>query len=98
MAVPETPNRVLVAPAGLELSLDDAKVRREMRVVASKLARGAACRRAEWIEGELVGGVIEAGERWHLGYPDGESVGGPEHVRCNTSAPSRLRRRVKRGR
>jgi hypothetical protein len=31
------------------------------------------------------------GEKWHLGHPDGESVGGPEHVACNTGAPSRLR-------
>jgi hypothetical protein len=43
-----------------------------------------------------VGGLIEPGERWHLGHPDGESVGGPEHVRCNTGAPSRLRARVQR--
>jgi hypothetical protein len=63
-----------------------------------RCARGAACRRAEWIDGELVGGLIDPGESWHLGHPDGESVGGPEHVRCNTGAPSRLRGRVKQGR
>ena len=56
-------------------------------------ARGAACKRAELVDGELVGGFIEPEERWHLGHADGESVGGPEHVACNVGAPSRLRRR-----
>ena len=68
--------------------------RRLAPVVASGLvrcARGAACRRRELVDGELVGGLIRAGERWHLGHADGESVGGPEHVACNTGAPSRLR-------
>ena len=63
-------------------------------VVASGLvrcARGAACERAELVDGFYVGGFILPGERWHLGHADGESVGGPEHVRCNTGAPSRLR-------
>jgi hypothetical protein len=63
-----------------------------------RCARGAACKRAEPVGGELVGGVIRPGERWHLGHPDGESVGGPEHVACNTAAPSRLRARAKLGR
>ena len=61
-----------------------------------RCARGAACRRAELVDGVLVGGFIEPGERWHLGHPDGESVGGPEHVRCNTGAPQRLRAESKR--
>lgn len=56
-----------------------------------RCARGAACRRAECLDGNLVGGLITHDERWHLGHPDGESVGGPEHVACNTGAPSRLR-------
>lgn len=69
-------------------------------LVASDLvrcARGAACRRREFVDGELVGGLILAGEQWHLGHPDGESVGGPEHVACNTGAPSRLRGSARRG-
>jgi hypothetical protein len=61
-----------------------------------RCARGPACRRAELLDGELVGGFILPTERWHLGHPDGESVGGPEHVRCNTGAPSRLRGRLRR--
>jgi hypothetical protein len=51
-----------------------------------RCARGAACRFAE---GEL-GGFLHRGEPWQLGHPDGESVGGPEHVACNAGAPSRL--------
>jgi hypothetical protein len=62
-----------------------------------RCARGPACRFPEMVDGELVGGLIRAGEPWHLGHPDGESVGGPEHVLCNTSAPSRLRSQRKRG-
>jgi len=56
-----------------------------------RCARGAACRRAEYVDGELVGGLILPEEPWHLGHPDEESVGGPEHRACNTGAPSRLR-------
>ena len=62
-------------------------------LVASGLvrcARGAACRRSELVGEEILGGFILPGERWHLGHPDGESAGGPEHVVCNTGAPSRL--------
>ena len=61
-----------------------------------RCARGAACRRAELVDGVLVGGFIEPTELWHLGHADGESVGGPEHVACNTGAPSRLRARARR--
>ena len=38
-----------------------------------RCARGAACKRAELVDGEFVGGFIEPGERWHLGHPDGEA-------------------------
>ena len=62
-----------------------------------RCARGAHCLRAEWVDGELVGGLILPGEPWHLGHPDDESVGGPEHRRCNVGAPRggglRMRRR-----
>ena len=71
--------------------------KRWVPAVASGLvrcARGPACRRAEFVDGELLGGFIEPGEPWHLGHPDGESIGGPEHRSCNTAAPSRLRARV----
>ena len=61
-----------------------------------RCARGAACKRAELVNGVLTGGIIEPGEKWHLGHPDSESVGGPEHVGCNCAAPSRLRARVSR--
>ena len=70
--------------------------RRLSPVVSSGLvrcARGAACKRREMVDGQFVGGFIRPGERWHLGHADGESVGGPEHVACNTGAPSRLRAR-----
>ena len=73
--------------------------RRLTPAVASGLvrcARGAACRRRELVDGELVGGLIRPGERWHLGHPDGESIGGAEHVACNTGAPSRLRGKMRR--
>jgi hypothetical protein len=60
-----------------------------------RCARGAACSRAELVDGRRVGGLILPGEAWHLGHPDGESVGGPEHVRCNVGAPSRLRRKLR---
>jgi hypothetical protein len=61
-----------------------------------RCARGAGCRRAEIVDGTIVGGLIEPGEKWHLGHPDGESVGGPEHEACNTGAPSRLRAQWRR--
>ena len=56
-----------------------------------RCARGAACKRSELVDGERVGGLIDPLEPWHLGHADGESVGGPEHVSCNTGAPMRLR-------
>ena len=63
-----------------------------------RCARGGACRRSELVDGELLGGLIEPTERWHLGHPDGESTGGPEHVRCNVGAPQRLRAGRRMGR
>ena len=70
----------------------------EPRVAAGvvRCARAAACVYAELVDGELVGGLIHQGEPWHLGHPDGESAGGPEHRRCNVGAPQRQRAR-KRG-
>jgi hypothetical protein len=59
-----------------------------------RCAAGACCEYAEVVDGELVGGLIHAGEQWHLGHPDDESVGGPEHVRCNSGRPQRRRGRV----
>jgi len=56
-----------------------------------RCARGAACREAEWVDGELVGGIIRG--PWDLGHPAGESRGGPECRACNRAAPSRLRAR-----
>ena len=35
---------------------------------------------------------ISLDEPWHLGHPDGETPGGPEHARCNLTAPARLRK------
>ena len=61
-----------------------------------RCARGADCLRAELVDVQCVGGFIRPGERWHLGHPDGESAGGPEHVRCNAGAPSRSRARLGR--
>ena len=61
-----------------------------------RCARGAACGRAELIGTEKVGGLIRPGEPWHLGHADGESVGGPEHRRCNTGAPIRLQAEARR--
>jgi hypothetical protein len=58
-----------------------------------RCARGEACRRAEVVDGERLGGLILPTERWHLGHVDEESSGGPEHVACNTGAPMRLRAR-----
>lgn len=58
-----------------------------------RCARGRACRYAELVDGEWVGGIIKPGTPWHVGHPDGESVGGAEHVVCNVSAPMRLRAR-----
>ena len=68
--------------------------RRLMPTVATgtvRCARGAACSFAVVVGGRLVGGLIQPGQRWDLGHPDAESVGGPEHAHCNRAAPARLR-------
>lgn len=61
--------------------------------------RGSGCRFAEWVDGELVGGVIEPGTPWHLGHPDGEGqpVVSPEHRICNVGSTSRLAAKARRG-
>jgi hypothetical protein len=72
--------------------------RRLEPVVASgrvRCARGAACQRAEFVDGLLVGGLIRPGEAWHLGHPDHESVGGPEHRACNVAGANRLRAKAR---
>jgi len=89
-------SRVARAVAGRKYAVAEHRVGRAAwapRVATGtvRCARGSACRRAELVDGELVGGLIRAGEGWHLGHPDGESAGGPEHIACNTGAPMRLR-------
>ena len=61
-----------------------------------RCARGAACNWSELVGGVKVGGLIAPGEPWHLGHPDGESVGGAEHRACNTGAPIRLAAQARR--
>ena len=54
--------------------------RRWTPMVASgtvRCARGGACGRAELIDGELVGGLIEPGEVWHLGHRERSRLEGP---------------------
>jgi hypothetical protein len=60
-----------------------------------RCARGSACRRAEVVDGELVGGLIKSWESWDMGHPDTESACGPEHSACNRGAPSLLRARLR---
>ena len=57
--------------------------------------RSASRRFAELVDGDVVGGLIAPTARWHLGHFDGEGAAmtSPEHVACNTGAPSRLRAR-----
>ena len=56
-----------------------------------RCARGAECRFAEWVAGELVGGIIEPGSPWDLGHDDHRPWlhRGPEHASCNRGAPHR---------
>jgi hypothetical protein len=54
-----------------------------------RCARGEACKRAEWVDGQRVGGIIRGA--WDMGHRDAESIGGPECRDCNRGAPSRLR-------
>jgi hypothetical protein len=58
-----------------------------------RCAAGVSCRHAEWVDGELVGGLIASGEEWDLGHADEESAGGPEHSLCNRGRPMRRRSR-----
>jgi hypothetical protein len=60
-----------------------------------RCARGRYCKFSEYVDGELVGGLIKPGEPWHLGHADQESAGGAEHRACNTGAPSRLRAKLR---
>ena len=55
--------------------------------------RSASRRFAELVDGDVVGGLIAPTARWHLGHFDGEGAAmtSPEHVACNTGAPSGLR-------
>jgi hypothetical protein len=45
-----------------------------------RCARGAACKKAELVDGTLVGGLIASGDSWDVGHPDGEEHGGAEHA------------------
>ena len=75
--------------------------RRWASIVATgtvRCRRGAACRFAEWLNDELVGGLIEPGTPWHLGHWDGEGerVVSPEHRICNVGSTSRLAAKARR--
>ena len=78
--------------AAVSPSRSSGRGRTRWRAGSSAARRGAACKWAEWVDGELVGGLIEPGTPWHLGHPDGEGapVASPEHRICNVAAPSRL--------
>jgi hypothetical protein len=68
-----------------------------LRVASGRIRcrRGASCRFAELVDGELLGGLIREGQKWHLGHFDGEGapLTAPEHAICNVSAPQRLKAR-----
>jgi len=61
-----------------------------------RCAGGRHCLRREFVDGQWLGGFIGPNEEWHLGHADAESVGGPEHRRCNVGAPQRRRRGIGR--
>jgi len=50
-----------------------------------RCARGAKCKDAELVGGELVGGLIRPGDAWDLGHDDYDrsKYSGPEHAGCN---------------
>jgi len=55
-----------------------------------RCARGAACKRAEHVNGVLVGGLIHPAEEWDLGHDDRDRTRytGPEHSSCNRATKS----------
>lgn len=61
-----------------------------------RCARGGACLNAELVDGLELGGLIHPGEAWDLGHADGESVGGPEHLKCDRRAWRETRNREAR--
>lgn len=57
-----------------------------------RCARGAECKWRELVDGEIVGGLIRAGQPWDLGHMDGAdpfSYQGAEHAACNRSTSRR---------
>ena len=60
-----------------------------------RYARGGACKRAEWVDGELVGGLILPDEPWDLDHVDGGGVReyrGPSHAGCNRATSTHIGR------
>jgi hypothetical protein len=52
-----------------------------------RCARGRACKRAEFVDGVLVGGLIRRGDVWQLDHrDDGRGYLGPSHADCNARA------------
>ena len=78
------------------------QLRRVVAVAVSaggvRCARGAGCVRAEFVDGRMVGGLIDPGEPWDLGHVDHDRsrYAGAEHRTCNRRTATRVRRRVSR--